>query len=226
MSASLPPAIRSAFVVEDIVQTRDWLCDLLRQAFGPVDTAWAGDLRQARAWLARLDGPGLGLVALVDLGLPDGSGIDLIREIRDRHPAVQVVVTTIYDDDSHLVHAIAAGAHGYLLKDRDADELIRQLQGLERGEAAISPAIARRILDQFRSHATFVAARDDDAESLTPRETEVLRLIGRGLTLNEAAGVLSLSPQTVAGHVKNIYRKLGIASRAEAALEAQRRSLT
>jgi DNA-binding NarL/FixJ family response regulator len=219
-------AIQRAFIVEDIVQTREWLTELVRKAFGAIEVATAVDLRSARAWLAGPDVNQPGLVALVDLGLPDGSGIDLIREIRDRHPAVQVVVTTVYDDDSHLVHAIAAGAHGYLLKDRDAEELIAQLRGIDRGEAAISPAIARRILDQFRVHAAFAAGSALDTPALTIRETEVLRLIGRGLTLGEASGVLGLSPQTVATHVKNIYRKLGIASRAEAALEASRRNLT
>jgi DNA-binding NarL/FixJ family response regulator len=226
VNTAKPKAVRRAFVVEDIVQTRDWLTELLRKAFGDIDVAWAGDLKTARAWMAGQTGAMDGLVALVDLGLPDGSGIDLIREIRDRHPAIQAVVTTVYDDDSHLVHAIAAGAHGYLLKDRDAEELIGQLRGIERGEAAISPAIARRILEQFRVHATFMAASDADGPALTVRETDVLRLIGRGLTLGEAAGVLAISSQTVATHVKNIYRKLGIASRAEAALEASRRSLT
>ena len=214
-----------AFVVEDIAETRDWLVGLLREAFGEIEIETASDLKSASAWLASR-GPFDGdMVALVDLGLPDGSGIDLIRELRESHPLVQIVVTTIYDDDGHLVHAMAAGAHGYLLKDRDAGELIGQLRGLNRGEAAISPAIARRILEQFRVHATFVAASDDEGRLLTPRETEVLRLIGRGLTLNEAADVLGLSNLTVATHVKNIYRKLGITSRAEAALEAARRSL-
>jgi DNA-binding NarL/FixJ family response regulator len=222
----LPDPITAAFVLEDIPETKDWLVDLLGQAYGDIKIASAPDLRTARAWLALLPADTTGLLALVDLSLPDGSGVDLIKEIRERHPSIQVVVTTVYDDDTHLVHAIAAGAQGYLLKDREAEELVRQLRGLNRGEAAISPVVARRILEQFRTHATFVAAGEANHEHLTPRETDVLRLIGRGLTLNEAARVLGLSPTTVAGYVKTVYRKLGIASRAEAALEAQRRNLT
>lgn len=220
------PTVCSAIVVEDVSATRVWLADVLHQAFGDIVVEHTVDLKSARRWLGSRSGPAEGLVALVDLGLPDGSGIDLIGEIRDRLPGAWVVVTTVFDDDMHLMQAMASGAHGYLLKDRDAGELVMQLRNLDRGAAPISPAIARRILDQFRVHATFMSAGVDEGAVLTPREAEVLRLIGRGLTLAEAGRVLDLSSQTVATHVKKIYRKLGIATRAEAALEATRRSLT
>lgn len=216
----------SAFIVEDIAETSRWLRQVLRQAFGDIDIAEAGDLRGARDWFARRAVGDAGLIVLVDLGLPDGSGVDLIHELRDRRPDAQIVVTTIYDDDRRVLEAMAAGAHGYLLKDRDASELVRQLRGLDRGEAPIAPVIARRILDHFRAHARFMTVGRDETQTLTPRETEVLRLIGRGLTLGEAARVLGLSSQTIPTYVKGIYRKLGIASRAEAALEAARRNLT
>lgn len=224
--AASPPAIRRAIIVEDIAATSAWLTGVLRTAFGDILVETVADLRAARRWLQGQRGPAGGLLALVDLGLPDGSGNELIGELRDRLPDAWVVVTTVFDDDAHLMHAMASGAHGYLLKDRDAGELVTQLCGLDRGDAPISPAIARRILDQFRVHATFMSAAADEGAVLTPRETDVLRLIGRGLTLIEAARVLTLSSQTVATHVKKIYRKLGIATRAEAALEAARRSLT
>ena len=218
------PRTRTAFVVEDLDQTRQWLLGLVTQAFGPIAVASARDLRSARQWLAT--GPaGQGLVALVDLGLPDGSGVDLIWEMRLKLPEAHLIVTTIYDDDAHLVDAMAAGAHGYLLKDRDGAHLVERLRSIDRGEPAISPAIARRILDQFRSHAVFASARSQAPESLTPREVEVLQLIGRGLRSAEAAKLLDVSGQTISTHVKNIYRKLGITSRAEAALEASRRNL-
>lgn len=216
----------AALVVEDVATTREWLVQILRSAFGDIAIAQAPDLASARQWLAARDDQGAELVALVDLGLPDGSGIDLIGEIRSRLPEAWVVVTTIFDDDGHLMRAMASGAHGYLLKDGDADGLVTQLQGLAQAAAPISPAIARRILDQFRIHATFMSAGADEGAVLTVRETDVLRLIGRGLTLIEAGRVLGLSSQTVATHVKKIYRKLGIATRAEAALEATRRNLT
>lgn len=225
MNAPQNKTAHSAIIVEDIGETRVWLSDVLRQAFGDIAIDHAVDLKSARRWFANRVTTDLGLLALVDLGLPDGSGIELIREIKQQHPEVEVVVTTIYDDDSHLLDAMAAGAHGYLLKDRDAEELVTQLRGLERGEAPISPSIARRILDQFRIHAGLKRTPLNDAPPLTERETEVLQLIGRGLTLSEAGLILTIGSQTVASHVKNIYRKLGIATRAEAALEAAKRSL-
>ena len=225
MKAPQIKAAHSAIVDEDIGETRVWLSDVLRRAFGDIAIDHAVDLKSARRWFANLVTTDLCLLALVDLGLPDGSGIELIREIKQQHPEVEVVVTTIYDDDSHLLDAMAAGAHGYLLKDRDAEELVTQLRGLERGEAPISPSIARRILDQFRIHAGLKRTPLNDAPPLTERETEVLQLIGRGLTLSEAGLILTIGSQTVASHVKNIYRKLGIATRAEAALEAAKRSL-
>lgn len=225
MNAPQIKAAHSAIVVEDIGETRFWLSDVLRQAFGDIAIDNAIDLKSARRWFAGRVTKDLGLLALVDLGLPDGSGIELIREIKQQHPEVEVVVTTIYDDDIHLLDAMSAGAHGYLLKDRDAEELVTQLRGLDRGEAPISPSIARRILDQFRIHAGLKRATLNDAPPLTERETEVLQLIGRGLTLSEAGVILNIGSQTVASHVKNIYRKLGIATRAEAALEAAKRSL-
>lgn len=222
---AVPQRKRTALVVEDIAEVRGWLERVLVEAFGAIEISTASDLRSARAWLNRSP-EGEGLVALVDLGLPDGSGVDFIREMRAKSPSAQIIVTTIYEDDVHLVEAMAAGAHGYLLKDRDAKELVEQLRKVERQEPAISPSIARRILDQFRTHAVFISGGDRRGEALTPRETEVLQLIGRGLRSTEVATVLHLSSQTVSTHVKNIYRKLGIASRAEAALEASRRNLT
>ena len=225
MNAPQHKTAHSAIIVEDIGETRVWLSDVLRRAFGDIAIDHAVDLKSARRWFAGRVTKDIGLLALVDLGLPDGSGIELIREIKQQHPEVEVVVTTIYDDDIHLLDAMSAGAHGYLLKDRDAEELVTQLRGLDRGEAPISPSIARRILDQFRIHAGLKRATLNDAPPLTERETEVLQLIGRGLTLSEAATILTIGSQTVASHVKNIYRKLGIATRAEAALEAAKRSL-
>lgn len=218
-----------ALVVEDIPATRDWLSGLLHAVFPAIGVYNAADLARARAWLR---GPvrATGALYLIDLGLPDGSGIDLIREIAALDPTARLVVTTVYDDDRHLLHAMAAGAHSYLLKDRSPEEFTDLLRRVGQDEVALSPPMARRLLDHFRQHAAFVLANaptvPDDPPALTVREEEVLRLIGRGLTLAEAGGALAISPQTVGTHVKAVYRKLGITSRAEAALEAARRRLT
>lgn len=217
-------------IVEDIPATREWLTGLAQTAFPRAGIYQAGDLKAARAWFAdRAAGAGAA-AALVDLGLPDGSGIDLIREVRASHPEVRLVVTTVFDDDARLMGAMAAGAHSYLLKDRPAEELIDLMQRVGRDEVALSPPMARLMLEHFRVHAAFMTAgstADAAGEvALTARETEVLAMVGRGLTIAEAAQAMGISGQTVATHLKAVYRKLGITSRAEAALEAARRRLT
>jgi DNA-binding NarL/FixJ family response regulator len=219
-----------ALIVEDVTATREWLTGLVHSAFPSAGAYHAGDLRAARDWFAANMATSAKTIALVDIGLPDGSGIDLIREVGGRYPEVELVVTTIYDDDANLLGAMAAGAHSYLLKDRPVDELTALLRRIGGGETALSPPMARRLLDHFRRHASFMTAdaaqNGHQSVALTPRENEVLGMIGRGLTLNEAGHALTISSQTVATHVKSIYRKLGITSRAEAALAAARRQLT
>lgn len=224
-----PAPFTQILIVEDIPATRQWLTTLAQSAFPDALIEQAEDLRSARAWFAARGAGMAHTAALVDLGLPDGSGIDLIREVHASHPEVRLIVSTIYDDDAALMGAMAAGAHSYLLKDRSADESVDLLHRAGRDEVALSPPMARRMLAHFRTHAAFITAGatcgSADVAALTARETEVLSVIGRGLTVAEAAGALSISAQTVATHLKSVYRKLGISSRAEAALEAVRRGL-
>lgn len=216
------PAI---LILEDVVATRDWLREVVARAFGPVRLSLASTIAEADHWL-RGTASGDAPICLVDLGLPDGSGIDFIRRLLSRLPAARAVILTLYDDDAHLLAGMAAGAHGYVLKDQDADMLVHRLERLQAGETPMSPAMAERVLAVFREHARGMVARAaTPAAELTPREEEVLRLIGRGLTVAEAAGTLGLSALTVAGYVKAVYRKLDICSRAEAAAEAGRRGL-
>lgn len=210
-------------IVEDRADCRIWLADVARAAFPEVEVATASTLREARSWLAAQDRePGSNpRIALVDLGLPDGSGVDLVRLLARRTPPVQAVVVTIYGDDGHILEAISAGAAGYLLKDEPPATLTACLRRIDAGEPPLSPAIATRILAQFRDQPP--RARDD--AGLTGRETEVLILLARGMTVAEAAAALSLKPQTVASYVKTIYHKLNVSNRAEAALAAVGRGL-
>lgn len=222
-----PQRIRRGLVVEDLPDTRAWLADLLGTAFPGIAVSTAATLAEGLAWAdgearAGPQGPAPA-IALIDLGLPDGPGLTLVRILAASAGAVMPIVTTIYDDDTHLFDALAAGAQGYLLKDQEAPALVRQLRRIEEGAPPLSPAIARRILARFRADAPGRPSAGEAA--LTPRETDVLRLIGRGLRVGEAARHLGLADDTVAGYVKAIYRKLDIASRAEAALEAARRGL-
>jgi DNA-binding NarL/FixJ family response regulator len=210
---------RTCLLIEDQPTTRDWMLGVIAGAFPATQVATAGSLKAANTWLDQ-HGKALWL-AIIDLGLPDGSGIDIVRRLHAEFPDVLPVVATIYDDDAHLFDAIAAGARGYVLKEEEAPLLIGYLQRIERGEPPLSPSIALRMLSHFRAPAT----RPPDDAGLSPRETEVLALLARGLTVAEAARKLTLQPQTVASYVKVIYQKLSISSRAEATREAIRRGL-
>lgn len=221
--------IRYGLIVEDHADTRAWLARMLGSAFPGIALVEMATKRAAQAWVAahvsELSRGGPQHIALVDIGLPDGSGIEIVRELA-KHPEIFTpIVTTIYDDDQHLFDAIAVGAQGYLLKDQHPDTLIQYLHRIDGGEPPLSPSIARRMLEHFAHARLAVAGPGPDHEKLTPREEEVLRLLGRGLRVNETARVLGIAPHTVTGYVKSIYRKLNISSRAEAAVEAVRRGL-
>ncbi len=162
-------------------------------------------------------------IVLIDIGLPDGSGLDLLEQTAKAAPAALRIVATIFDDDDHLLQAFASGAQGYLLKEEPRERLVERLRNVGGGEPAISPSLATKILRRFTQHAQSAALRSE-GEALTPRESEILQLIGKGLRVGEAASVLGVSQHTVSTHVKSIYAKLGISTRAEAALEASRRA--
>ena len=155
-------------------------------------------------------------LALVDLNLPDGSGIALIKLLNDKAPNTLCVVASIYDDDLHLMPALRAGAQGFLLKDQSWEQIAELLRGIAEGRPPLSPAIARRLLAHFRPQ-----MQSYTTEPLTQRETEVLGIIAKGMTLPEAARLLGISSHTVSGYTKEIYRKLNVSSRAEAALTAR-----
>lgn len=205
-------------LLEDVAATRDWLADLLRQAFGPPLDIVEAPTRAAGLVASRAGNHDL---ALIDLGLPDGDGLDVLRALRARPDCGPCIVTTVLADDGHIVSALSAGAEGYLLKDQPPEVLVRQLRQHRDGIPALSPRIARRIMEHFR----FTASPVDDASQLTDRESEVLALIGRGLRNAEVARSLNLTENTVAGYIKSIYRKLNISNRAEASWHANRLGL-
>jgi len=219
-----PLARRHCLVVEDQESVRKWLVDAIRDTFPDMAVSQASTLAEANRWLASQEREGTlpFAMALVDLGLPDGSGIELLRLITARHPGTVAIVATIYDDDAHLFDAIAAGARGYLLKDRDAATLSMLLRRIDAGEPPLSPSIAWRMMQHFQSRPSD-NLRDD--AGLTPREVEVLTLISAGMTTSEAARKLGLTPHTVTSYIKILYQKLNVQSRAEATLAAVERGL-
>lgn len=166
---------------------------------------------------------------LVDLGLPDISGIEVIAHAQQRHPDCDVLVVTMFGDDAHVVAAIEAGAAGYLLKDAAPERIAAALHELHGGGAPISPSIARRILSRLRSGAPAgTPSRPtplEPASPLTARETELLRMVAKGLSFDTIGELLEISPHTVVAHVKKIYRKLAVHSRGEAVYEASQLGL-
>lgn len=207
--------MKLAFIVEDHEGAHTWLRRVLTDVFPGISVTAAATLGEARGNFAHLTSTGLTPdIALVDLSLPDGSGVDFIRELRAAVPDCLCVVVTIHDDDRHVFPALRAGAHGYLLKQQPRDELARRLKGIVDGEPPLSPSVARRVL------ATFAPVQPDDHARMTAREEEVLELIAKGFTLTKVGDALGITRHTTAGYVKNIYRKLEVSSRAEAAREA------
>lgn len=216
--------MQHALIVEDLPPIRDWLTEVVRAAFPDIQVATAARVDQA---LARVASSTFDL-ALVDLGLPDGSGTEVVSALRHHQPKALPVVMTIYDDDDHLFPALQAGAFGYLLKEQPQETLVAQLLRMTQGEPPLSPPIARRVLAHFANsplRQKSLMRQIDDQVKLTDRETEVLQRVAKGYTLPEIAQQFGLSRHTVADYIKQIYRKLNVSSRAEAALEAARRGL-
>lgn len=210
------PSMQTAFILEDLPDSRAWLMSALKESFPGIAVDSAVTVAEA---LARLQAGYRAEVALIDLGLPDGSGVTVVEWFNRHSPQTVCIVASIFDDDGHIFPALRAGAQGYLLKDQPRQVIVQALNGIVTGQPPLSPAIARKVLSHFRTPAA------EAAEALTAREKEVLAIIAKGLTMNETANMLGLARNTVAGYVKEIYRKLNVSSRAEAALSARHMGL-
>ncbi|MEW6404915.1 MAG: response regulator transcription factor [Chloroflexota bacterium] len=160
-------------------------------------------------------------VILMDVTMPGMDGIEAIKLIKQEQPEVRIVMLTVHDEHESLFDAIRYGAQGYLLKTIRERELVDMLHAAYQGEAAITPSLAMRIMDEFRRLTTIFPSASAEEESniaqLTPREREVLALLARGLSDREIAGQLTVSLYTVKSHVRSVLQKLQVASRHEAA---------
>jgi DNA-binding NarL/FixJ family response regulator len=210
-------------LLEDLPEIRAWLRSLVLQVFPGAQVSEASRVHDALELVSAVKFD----LALVDLGLPDGSGVDVVTKLRDQQPEAQSVVVTIHDDDEHLFPALQAGAFGYILKEQARELITEQLQRISQGEPPLSPSIARRVMAYFTEKSKPAQAQNNllPNVSLTERESEVLLRVAKGYTLPEIGVQLGLSRHTIADYVKQIYRKLNVSSRAEAALEAQRLGL-
>ncbi len=238
-------------IVEDNPVARSFLTRVVRESFSDaLVITEAGDLETARRQIGPLR-EGVQAVdpfklILVDLELPDGNGMELLAEL-SAYPATKIV-TTLYSDDDHLFPALQCGADGYLLKEDRFEVLVEELQKIVRGQPPLSPAIARRLLTHFRHGPTGVGGSNTgpvplasgfqssrplpmgrgaplDHERLTPRESEVLTYLSKGFTIKEIANLMGIKWFTVNDHIKSIYKKLNVSSRAEAAVLASKQGL-
>ncbi len=224
MAVSIPAmaqTISNILILEDLPEIRAWLKQLVVDIFPRSMIAEAAQVKEAIELTQALKFD----LALIDLGLPDGSGVDVVAALRETQPEAQAVVVTIHDDDDHLFPALQAGAFGYILKEQPRELIVEQLKRMNQGEPPLSPSIARRVISHFAAKKPPAPAQDLPHVSLTDRENEVLLRVAKGFTLPEIGVQLGLSRHTIADYVKQIYRKLNVSSRAEVALEAQRLGL-
>ena len=159
-------------------------------------------------------------IVLLDIQMPELDGVAVARQLAQTHPEIRIIVLTMYRQDQHLIEAIKSGVRGYLLKDADAEELIDVIERVRRGEAAIDPALTARVFDAVR--------RGTDQAGpmlLTEREREILQLLAAGNDNRSIAAQLHLSEKTVGNRMSEIFQKLGVANRTQAARVAIQRGL-
>jgi DNA-binding NarL/FixJ family response regulator len=230
-------------IVEDDPQTREFFAATVSRSASLVLAASLATVAQARAWL---DDPAHAVdVLLTDLGLPDGSGLEVIRHARRAHPECEPLVISMFGDEENVLASIEAGALGYIHKDSTPEDIAQTILEMKAGASPISPMIARRVLSKYLSlRAGAPSAAADKGKPVTPdkpaaagagkskersllsgREQEVLELIARGFSYADIARLHGVSASTVQTHIKNLYAKLAVHSRTEAVFEATQMGL-
>ena len=159
-------------------------------------------------------------VLVVDINLPDMSGVEVIRAVKERIPRVEVLVLTMHESREHLFSALQAGATGYLVKGASSTEIVNAVSLLMAGGAPMSPTVARYVIEEFQD-----IKSSRETTTLTKREKEELQGVASGLSEKKLAESLSVSPHTIHTHIKKIYRKLQVNSRAEAVLKARNKGI-
>jgi two-component system, NarL family, response regulator DevR len=162
-------------------------------------------------------------IVIMDVRLPDGSGIEACREIRAERPSTRVVMLTSYPDEEAVLSAIVAGAAGYLLKQVRARDLVAALEAVGRGESLLDPAVTEKVLERVRRIAT--GAQTDEIAMLTSQEQKILMLVAEGMTNKEIAADVFLSDKTVKNYVSSILSKLNLERRAQAAAFVAKRGI-
>lgn len=184
----------------------------------------AGDWRTGAEALAHLEKEAPD-VLLVDIGLPDISGLEVVRAAAAAHPACDILVVTVFGDEQTVLAALEAGARGYLLKGAASRDIKEDIRELRHGGSPLSPVIARQVLKRLHAGGPKPQPNQPDEPLLTPREGEILNAIARGFSYAETAKMLGISVQTVHTHLKHVYRKLAVHSKTEAVYEADKRGM-
>lgn len=217
MQSQAVPAIQVA-IVEDDDLVRDSMVRIIQSA-QELQLMWVAEsVAGALAQLARAPFD----VLLVDLGLPDGSGLEVIRQARLIKPGAHIMVSTVFGDESHVIAAIEAGASGYLLKANSSETLIQEIRQLHAGGSPISPIIARLLLRRFQSLAVESSSSAlPTTPLLSPREAEVLQLMTKGFSYSEIARLMDVRLHTIHTFVRRMYSKLNVSNKVEAINEAR-----
>jgi DNA-binding NarL/FixJ family response regulator len=202
----------SVVVVEDRKRIRETIVDIIN---GTEGLHCIGAYGSCEALLEELDRNPLPDIILMDIGLPGISGIEGVKVIKGRHPEIDVLMHTVYDDDDKIFESICAGAAGYVLKNAESDELIRAIREIRVG-APMSASIARRLLQMVRGK----EPRPAKDLNLTPREMDILQWLVEGLSYKKIAEKLFISPLTVQSHIKRVYEKLQVHSKSAAVSKA------
>jgi DNA-binding NarL/FixJ family response regulator len=201
-------------LADDHAVVRKGICEFL-EGEGDIEVvAEAADGQQSVALVAEHQPD----VAVLDIQMPGMTGIEATRRIKADHPEVRVLILTAYDDDPYIFALLQAGASGYVLKTAGSGELVNAVRAVHRGESALDPAVAQKVVKQLTTRRPLGAQQY--VEALTDREVEVLRLVAQGLTNKAVGQALGISDRTVQGHLANIYGKLHVNSRTEAVTEA------
>ncbi len=202
------------FLVDDHEVVRQGVRSVIEAADGMHVVGEAGNVEQAMQRISAVNPD----VAVLDVRLPDGSGVELCRDIRATHPNIACLMLTSFSDDEALFEAIMAGASGYVLKQVRGSELLDAIQRVARGEQLLDPALTGRVLERLRNP----VVPDARLESLTEQERKVLALIAEGRTNRQIGDTLHLAEKTVKNYVSNLLSKLGMDRRTEAAVFAAR----
>ena len=201
-------------VIEDQEQIREGLRVLINGTPGYQCQTACASMEEALPHFARQEPD----IALVDIGLPGISGIEGTRALKQRHPGIQVIILTVYDDDARIFEALCAGAVGYLLKNTPPARLLDCISEVAEGGSAVSPEIARRVITLFQK----TRSPEHASDRLTPHEVRVLNLLVEGHNYKTAAAELKVSVNTISFHVRRIYEKLQVHSKSEAVAKVLR----